>query len=157
MHSDELLWRVHFFQLFSSARRSVMLGNAGDKRDDDIRNLTEVAARLKPDLVVIYELEGYQRRRSVGEIPSLISSVMTRLGLTKDQIVVTPNPVLDAEHFLVWAREGDVLLLQTLSDRDEVLKIFEFQTESKCKLHFLVATVLVWFEAISLFADRLIL
>ncbi len=87
----------------------------------------------------------------------MISSVMTRLGLTKDQIVVTPNPVLDAEHFLVWAREGDVLLLQTLSDRDEVLKIFEFQTESKCKLHFLVATVLVWFEAISLFADRLIL
>jgi hypothetical protein len=53
MHSDELLWRVHFFQLFSAARRSVMLGNAGDKRDDDIRNLTEVVARLKPDLVVI--------------------------------------------------------------------------------------------------------
>jgi len=30
-----------------------MLGNAGDKRDDDIRNLTEVVARLKPDLVVM--------------------------------------------------------------------------------------------------------
>ena len=112
---------------YPAQRRLVMLGHAGDRSDEDIRNLTEVAARLKPDLVVIYELEGYLRGRSAGEIPSLISNVMTRLGLTKDQIVVTPNPVAAAQHSLAWAREGDVLLLQTLGDRVEVLKILESQ------------------------------
>ncbi|MFT4799099.1 MAG: cyanophycin synthetase [Candidatus Azotimanducaceae bacterium] len=113
---------------YPAQRRLVMLGHAGDRSDDDIRNLTEVAGRLKPDLVVIYELEGYLRGRSAGEIPSLISNVMTQLGLTKDQIVVTPNPVAAAQHALAWAREGDVLLLQTLGDRDKVLKILESQT-----------------------------
>lgn len=110
---------------YPAQRRLVMLGHAGDRSDDDIRKLTEVAARLKPDLVVIYELEDYLRGRSSGEIPSLISDVMTRLGLDKNQVVITPNPVAAVQHAIAWADEGDVLLLQTLGDRDEVLKILE--------------------------------
>lgn len=77
-----------------------MLGHAGDRSDDDIRTLTGVAVRLKPDLVVIYELAGCLRGRSAGEIPSLMSNAMTRPGLTKDQIVVTHNPVAAARDYL---------------------------------------------------------
>lgn len=113
---------------YPAQRRLIMLGHAGDRSDDDIRNLTEVAARLNPDLVVIYELEDYLRGRSPGEIPSLISGVMTKLGLEKNQLVITPNPVTAVQHALAWAREGDVLLLQTLGDREEVLKVLESQT-----------------------------
>lgn len=113
---------------YPAQRRLVMLGHAGDRSDDDIRNLTEVAARLKPDLVVIYELEDYLRGRNPGEIPSLISAVMTQLGVDKNQLVLTPNPVAAAQHALAWAREGDVLLLQTLGDREEVLKLLDSES-----------------------------
>jgi UDP-N-acetylmuramyl tripeptide synthase len=113
---------------FPAQRRLVMLGHAGDRSNADISKLTEVAARLKPDLVVIYELEDYLRGRSAGEIPSLIFEVMTQLGVDKNQVVITSNPVAAAQHALAWAREGDVLLLQTLGDREKVLKLLEAET-----------------------------
>jgi cyanophycin synthetase len=110
---------------YPAQRRLVMLGHAGDRNDEEVRKLTEVAARLKPDLVVIYELEEYLRGRELGEIPALISSVMLEHGLDKQQIVLTPDPVAAAKCSIEWARQGDVLLLQTLGGRDKVIEVLE--------------------------------
>jgi hypothetical protein len=45
--------------------------------------------------------------------------------LDKQQIVLTPDPVAAAKCSIEWARQGDVLLLQTLGGRDKVIEVLE--------------------------------
>ena len=106
-------------------RRLIMLGHAGDRTDRDIFNLTEVALRMKPDMVVIAEIEDYLRGRELGEIPALIKTQCLDAGLSEQQIHIATS-CLDGTKFSVdWAQKEDFVLLLALDQRDQIFNYLE--------------------------------
>jgi cyanophycin synthetase len=106
-------------------RRLVLLGQAGDRTDESIRELARAAWTLRPDRVVIKEMERYLRGRQAGEVPALLADEFSRLGAPSDAIAL-PGSELDAvRHSLAWSRPGDLLLLAVHQDRPRVLALMD--------------------------------
>ena len=104
-------------------RRFVMLSHAGDRSDQDIRDVTETALALQPDFVIAAELEDYLRGRESGEVTKLIVETCTRHGMSRDAVIAAASPSQGAEKVVKLLELGDVALLLTLSEREEVFRI----------------------------------
>lgn len=92
-------------------RLGLLLGQAGNREDDAIRDLAATAARFQPDLVVLKDLEGFMRGREPGEVPGLLRRELRAQGLVADHLQMV---LLEEEAVLTlldWARAGDVLVL----------------------------------------------
>ncbi len=94
-----------------TGRLAVILGQAGNRADADIEQLAATAARFKPDLVVIKEIENYLRGRAPGETPALIQSALRRAGVSDGSIERCPTEMAAVHRVLEWARPGDVLVM----------------------------------------------
>jgi cyanophycin synthetase len=106
-------------------RRLVLLGQAGDRDDQAIRELARIAWRIRPDRVIAKEMEEYRRGRPIGEIPGLIEDELLRLGADPGSIQQAPSE-LEAIHLaLQWAEPGDLLVLTVHGQRGEVLELLE--------------------------------
>jgi cyanophycin synthetase len=106
-------------------RRLVLLGQAGDRTDESVRELARAAWTLGPDRVVIKEMERYLRGRRTGEVPALLADEFSRLGASSEAIAL-PGSELDAvRHSLAWSRPGDLLLLAVHQDRPLVLALLD--------------------------------
>lgn len=113
-----------------ASRKLVLLGQAGDRDDEAIRELARVAWSLRPDRVIAKEMAEYTRGRAVGEIPGLIADEMLRLGAAAGSVEQAPSE-LDAVHqALQWAQPGDLLLLTVHGQRGEVLGLLDSLAES---------------------------
>ncbi len=73
-------------------RRFVMLGHAGDRSDQDIRDVTKSVFALNPDFVVAAENPEYLRGREQGEISDLIQDECRTMGVPTDQIIKADTP-----------------------------------------------------------------
>ncbi len=104
-------------------RKYLLLGHAGDRSDQEIRDLTKGAIGFDPNLVVIAELEDYLRGRTPGEVPALIASECANCGIAADAVRMAASPSEGAAHILDQLREGDVALILALSDRDRVFEL----------------------------------
>lgn len=106
-----------------AARRLVVLGQAGDRDDEAIRELARVAWRMHPDRVVVKELATYRRGRSPGEVPAIITGELLALGLDAGAIELAPDELSAVRAALAWAQPGDLLLLLAHSRRAAVLDL----------------------------------
>ncbi|WP_299950217.1 Mur ligase family protein [uncultured Ruegeria sp.] len=106
-------------------RRFIMLSHAGDRSDQDIRNVTATALNFQPDVVVATELEGYLRGRQLGEISDLIERTTLEHGYDAKQILRATSPSQAASMILEMLEPGDIALLLVLSDRDAVLAMLD--------------------------------
>jgi cyanophycin synthetase len=106
-------------------RRLVLLGQAGDRTDDSIRELARAAWTLQPDRVVIKELERYLRGRRAGEVPALLAEEFARLGIPADAIAMSGSELEGVRHAFGWARPGDLLLLTVHQDRSKVQALMD--------------------------------
>ncbi|MEP6688088.1 MAG: Mur ligase family protein, partial [Gemmatimonadales bacterium] len=106
-------------------RRLVLIGQAGDRPDDAIRALARAALEVRPDRVVLKEMESYLRGRRPGEIPGLMASELVRLGMSPDAVSRPGDEVASVREALAWARPGDVLLLAVHQDRPAVLALID--------------------------------
>ncbi|WP_298849157.1 Mur ligase family protein [uncultured Ruegeria sp.] len=106
-------------------RRFIMLSHAGDRSDQDIRDVTATALKFEPDVVVTAELEGYLRGRALGEIPNLIEGSALEHGYEAAQIQRAPSPSQAAAKILKQLEPGDLALLLVLSERDTVLEMLD--------------------------------
>jgi len=97
--------------LRAGGRLIMILGQAGDRDDDDIAELAATAAAGHPDLVVIKETESYLRGRAPGEVPALLRASLLRHGLGGAQLIDCPSEIEAVRSALGVARPGDVLLL----------------------------------------------
>jgi UDP-N-acetylmuramyl tripeptide synthase len=108
-----------------AGRRLVLIGQAGDRSDEAIRELVRAALTLEPDRVVLKEMERYLRGRRPGEIPEIMADELAQLGVPPEA-VSRPGCELDAvRDALAWARAGDLLLLTVHQDRPLVLALIE--------------------------------
>ncbi len=96
-----------------AGRLAVLLGQAGNRGDDDIRELAAVTAGFAPDLVVLKEMEGYQRGRADGDVARILHAEFARLGFPERRLLTELDELAAARLILTWAREGDVLALPT--------------------------------------------
>ena len=110
-------------QTFPARRRLVLLGQAGDRNDEAIRELARAAWTLQPDRVVVKEMDQYLRGRALGEVPALLADEFSRLG-APDTAISRVGPDLEGvREALAWARPGDLLVLAVHQDRRAVLRL----------------------------------
>jgi UDP-N-acetylmuramyl tripeptide synthase len=106
-------------------RRLVLIGQAGDRSDEAIRELARSALALRPERVVLKEIERYLRGRQPGEIPKLMADELIRLGVPPEAVSCPGTEVAAVRDALAWARPGDVLVLTVHQDRPQVLALLE--------------------------------
>jgi cyanophycin synthetase len=94
-----------------TGRLAVLLGQAGNRKDEDVEELAQVAAEFQPDLVVLKEDEAHLRGRAPGEVPRIIRAELKRLGFPDSALPIGNSEVEGARYALDWARPGDVLAL----------------------------------------------
>jgi UDP-N-acetylmuramyl tripeptide synthase len=92
-------------------RLGLVLGQAGNREDNEIRELAVVAARYQPDLVVLKDIGGMLRGRAAGEIPAILHGELIGNGVRDTRIVERLDEYEAVRDMLAWAREGDVLVL----------------------------------------------
>ena len=98
-------------QLRGKGRLGLLLGHAGNRKDEDIADLASVAAEFKPDLIVVKEDEAHLRGRAPGEIPRIIRAELLRLGFNASALPMRDNELDAARYALDWSKAGDVLAL----------------------------------------------
>jgi UDP-N-acetylmuramyl tripeptide synthase len=116
---------VDMLESFPAVRRLVVLGQAGDRDDEAIRELARIAVRLRPDRVLLKELFSKLRGREEGEVPALLESELRRLGVPPESVARAGSEVSAVRQALAWARPGDLLVFPIHEERAEVLELLE--------------------------------
>ena len=106
-------------------RRLLLIGQAGDRSDDAIRELARAAWKLRPDHVVVKEMETYLRGRAPGEVPGLLADEFSRLGVPEEALSWAGPEIAGVRRALEWARPGDLLVLAVHEDRPAVLDLLD--------------------------------
>ncbi len=102
-------------------RRLVTIGHAGDRTDEDIREVALTAFHAGMTRILIKEQEKQLRGREHGVIPGIMREALREAGCPDERIGMHASE-LDALHAaLEWARPGDLLLILALAQREEVL------------------------------------
>lgn len=103
--------------------KHVMFSHAGDRSDQDIRDVTDAISKLQPDTYVLCELQQYLRGRQLNEISQLVKMHLLSSSVPESAIVLADDPVDGTEKILARAKPGDLVLLFVLSDREAVQKM----------------------------------
>jgi UDP-N-acetylmuramyl tripeptide synthase len=106
-------------------RRLVTTGQAGDRDDESIRQLASTIADARPERVIVKELTEYLRGRQEGEVATMIVDHLLEGGLPPETIGRAESEMDAIRQALAWAREGDLLLLLTHSQRSGVISYLE--------------------------------
>lgn len=101
----------------------LLMGQAGDRSDEDIAALVRAGCGMRPDRLLVAELPGYERGREAFTVPALIRRDALRCGLREDQIEIFPEPRAATRQALSQARGGDLLVLLALTQRQEALAL----------------------------------
>jgi type IV secretory pathway ATPase VirB11/archaellum biosynthesis ATPase len=99
------------------------MGQAGDRLDKDIRDLTRAACSMRPDHLLVSELPGYERGRETGVVSALIRESAIEAGVPEQAIERFPCPKEATKLALSQARPGDLLVLLALTQREEALAL----------------------------------
>ena len=101
-------------------RRGIVIGQAGDRDDESIREYVRAAWVLQPAHVFIKDMHSFLRGRKIGAVPAVIASELSRLGATAAEMSRHDDELDAIRTALAWARPGDVLVLTTHAEREAV-------------------------------------
>ena len=94
-----------------NGRLGLILGQAGNRADAEIRALAAMAASFNPDLVVLKEMQGLLRGRAEREVTNVLRDELIARGLPAAALPLQASEIGAAREALQWARAGDVLVL----------------------------------------------
>ncbi len=106
-------------------KRFLLLSHAGDRSNQDIRDVTASALQLKPDYLFAAELSDYLRGREPGDIPQRITDEGRARGLNSAQIIQASSPSSGVAAILDQIQPGDVALLLVLSEREKIFAMLD--------------------------------
>jgi len=107
------------------ARLWVSLGQAGDRSDEDILNLSQAVWEARPDRVSLREVVGYERGRERGEVRAMMNEKLIQLGQSADKILLHEDEVSSIEGALEWARPDDLIVHLVHIEREAVREVLE--------------------------------
>jgi len=96
-------------------RRALCFGQAGDRPDNLIREMTRDAWAIGLDQVMISELADYHRGRQHGDVFSVISDELQKGGADASQIAHYEEEIESFMAALDWAESGDLVIMLALS------------------------------------------
>jgi len=111
-------------------RRAIVIGQAGDRDDESIARFAQVAWSMAPGHVFIKEMEIYLRGREPGVVPALIERELRAAGAGDAQLSRWPSELEAVRAALEWARDGDLLVLTTHAQREQVVELLQRLAES---------------------------
>ncbi len=106
-------------------RRWVMFGSAGDRADEHIAAIANGVCSIKPDHVVITEVESYLRGRRPGEVSHIMKQACLRCGIVENNIHLVASPLAGVELAVAQMGAEDLGLFLVLEQRDEVIDYLE--------------------------------
>lgn len=109
-------------------RLALILGQAGNREDADIRALAATAARFRPDRVWLKDMgEDYMRGRASGEVAEILGDELTKQGVPASAQSVCLDEGDAVREVLRWAKPGDVLVLpiHQADSRDEIVALLD--------------------------------
>ena len=106
-------------------RKLVTVGHAGDRETDSIEEVALTAWRSGVDRLIIKEQDKHLRGRELGEIPAIMEAALLADGASAEDIARADNEMEATIQALTWAKPGDLLLLLTLQQREEVLQLLD--------------------------------
>lgn len=109
-------------------RKLLLIGQAGDRDDDAIRELARSAWAMRPDYVIIKEMAAYRRGRGPYDIPLVILEELRRLGLQEQQAEFAPGELAGVERAVAWSQPGDLLVLTVHAERGKVEQFLKAKT-----------------------------
>ena len=110
---------------FDARRTCVLLGQAGDRTDADVRGLCVETAAGHPDLILVKDMPEHLRGREPGAMVALIDAELRRAGVPASRIEHVPSELAAVERALAWAQPGDLLLLLLHAQRSRGLALLE--------------------------------
>ncbi len=106
-----------------AGRRLVLIGQAGDRTDEAIRDLARIVWKARPDRVVLKEMPQHLRGREPGVVPRMMAHEMAAAGAPEGAVTFADSELDGVRRSLEWAQPGDLLLILTHESRDRVLAL----------------------------------
>lgn len=97
-----------------AGRRVLCFGQAGDRPDGLIEDLTRDAFAIGLERVIVSELAQYHRGRERGDVYGVIRDELLRLGLSAEAIEHHDEELESLESALEWAADGDLVIMLAL-------------------------------------------
>ncbi|MEO7456106.1 MAG: cyanophycin synthetase, partial [Gemmatimonadaceae bacterium] len=92
-------------------RRLLLLGQAGNRDDEQVRELARAALDVtRFDRVIIKEMPSMLRGREVGDLSRLFHDELLRGGMHEDQLEIVVGEREAIRHAMAWAKGGDLLV-----------------------------------------------
>ncbi|GAB5535521.1 MAG: Mur ligase family protein [Rubricoccaceae bacterium] len=111
---------VQMARRWPANRRLILASTAGDRSNADLAAMANALATFHADRYLLCDTPGYLRGRQPGEIPDILQAELMARGVSSNACTCLPGPLEAAHEALDWAHEGDVVLLPTMAQRDEV-------------------------------------
>jgi UDP-N-acetylmuramyl tripeptide synthase len=121
---------VEMTSAMPAKRRALVIGQAGDRDDESIAQFAKVAWAMAPRHVFIKEMEIYLRGREPGVVPALIERELRAAGAADGDLSHWGSELEAVRAALEWARDGDLLVLTTHAQREEVVGLLQRLAES---------------------------
>jgi cyanophycin synthetase len=95
-------------------RRALCFGQAGDRTDEQIRELARSAWSIGLDLAIVSELEHYRRGREPGEVFGIIRDELIKCGAANNQVLHFEKEADSFDAALDWAEPDDLVVILDL-------------------------------------------
>lgn len=93
-------------------RLALILGHAGNRTDQELRALANVAVAAKPDRIWLKDIGGdYLRGRASGEVAAFLRDALLAAGMPGHALPVCLDEAEATRQALEWAQAGDLLVL----------------------------------------------
>ncbi len=102
-------------------RRTLLIGQAGDRSDDDIKGLAATASDVDWNQIVIKRMDHYARGRNEGEVANILHDEFIARGFSEARIRHEENEVEAVKRLVETAKEEDLIVLLIHESRAEVL------------------------------------
>lgn len=112
---------VEMSRAVPAKRRLIAFGEAGDRTDELILDLARIAWQLIPDRIMTLEIAKHARGREPGEIADLLGAEFKQLGVNPGQLSHHQSELGALKKALDWAEPGDMIIILSLAERDEIL------------------------------------
>ena len=109
-------------QALPARRRVLCFGQAGDRPDDLIREMTRDAWAIGLDQVMVSELAVYHRGREHGDVFAVIQDELLSSGAKSQQIEHFEEEIDAFDAAFAWARPGDLIIMLALSGAAPIQK-----------------------------------
>jgi cyanophycin synthetase len=121
---DGLAALMPIIEALPAARKMLVIGQAGDRSDVDIRNFAIAAAPERFDRILIKRMDGHARGREEGEVAGLLREAFLEQGYTARSIGMAKTELDAARMALRWARPDDLVVFLSHEKRDATRDYF---------------------------------